>query len=56
MDGLLDYLRDYGSGVKQRFGLLADNPAEFTRQALLDVVPNRDEALAAQLAAGLAAF
>lgn len=48
MDGLLDYLRDYGSGVKQRFGLLADNPAEFTRQALLDVVPNRDEALAAQ--------
>ncbi len=48
MGGLLDYLRDYGSGVKQRFGLLADNPAEFTRQALLDVVPNRDEALAAQ--------
>ena len=48
MGGLLDYLRDYGSGVKKRFGLLADNPAEFTRQALLDVVPNRDEALAAQ--------
>lgn len=46
--GLLDLIKQYGSGVKQRVGLLADDPAEFTRQALLDVVPNRTEAQAAQ--------
>lgn len=46
--GLLDLIKQYGSGVKQRVGLLADDPAEFTRQALLDVVPNSTEAQAAQ--------
>lgn len=46
--GLLDLMKQYGAGVKQRVGLLADDPAEFTRQALLDVVPNRAEAQAAQ--------
>lgn len=46
--GLLDLMKQYGSGVKQRVGLLADDPAEFTRQALLDVVPNKAEADAAQ--------
>lgn len=46
--GLLDLMKQYGSGVKQRVGLLADDPTEFARQALLDVVPNRAEAQAAQ--------
>jgi len=45
---LVDLLRQYGSGVKQRLGLLADDPAEFARGALLDIVPNDAEAQAAQ--------
>ena len=45
---LVDLLRQYGSGVKQRLGLLADDPAEFARGALLDIVPNYQEAQAAQ--------
>ena len=45
---LVDLLRQYGSGVKQRLGLLADDPAEFARGALLDVVPNKAEADAAR--------
>lgn len=45
---LVDLLRQYGAGVKQRLGLLADDPAEFARGALLDVVPNYQEAQAAQ--------
>lgn len=45
---LVDLLRQYGSGVKHRLGLLADDPAEFARGALLDVVPNDAEAQAAQ--------
>ena len=46
--GLLDLMKQYGAGVKQRVGLLADDPAEFARQALLDVLPSDAEAKAAQ--------
>lgn len=45
---LVDLLRQYGSGVKHRLGLLADDPAEFARGALLDIVPNDAEAQAAR--------
>lgn len=40
--------RKYGEGVAQRAGQLVRDPTEFARQALLDVVPNRAEAQAAQ--------
>ena len=45
---LLDLFRRYGAGVRERVGLLADDPAEFARQGLLDVVPNKAEADAAR--------
>lgn len=45
---LLDLMQQYGASVKQRGSLLASDPAEFTRQGLLDVVPNRAEAQAAR--------
>jgi hypothetical protein len=41
-------VRKYGEGVAQRAGQLVRDPTEFARQALLDVVPNRAEADAAQ--------
>lgn len=41
-------VRQYGNGVAQRAGQLVRDPTEFARQALLDVVPNRAEAQAAQ--------
>lgn len=48
MAGLLDLLHEYGSGVKRRVGLLASDPVEYTRQALLDVLPSDAEAKAAK--------
>lgn len=48
MAGLLDLVRQYGAGVKERVGLLGRDPVEYTRQALLDVLPNDQEAKAAQ--------
>lgn len=45
---LLDWLGDYGAGVRERVGLLASDPVEFARQGLLDVVPNKAEADAAK--------
>lgn len=46
--GLLDALRNYGAGVRERVGLLASDPAEFARRGLLDVVPSKAEADAAK--------
>lgn len=48
MAGLLDLVREYGAGVKERVGLLGRDPMEFARQALLDVVPNEAEYQAAK--------
>jgi len=48
MAGLLDWLSEYGAGVKERVGLLGRDPVEYTRQALLDVLPSDAEAKAAQ--------
>lgn len=48
MAGLLDWLSEYGAGVKERVGLLGRDPVEYTRQALLDVLPSDAEAKAAK--------
>lgn len=48
MAGLLDLVRQYGAGVKERVGLLGRDPVEYTRQALLDVLPSDAEAKAAK--------
>lgn len=48
MAGLLDLVREYGAGVKERVGLLGRDPVEYTRQALLDVLPSDAEAKAAK--------